>query len=115
MLFDYAEERPQRRVQADGAVELTPPWAWMHGAKLTSTIQYRKYLAAERESYTPDWTLDSQTKLEWTMFGRLKVGPFVNYYRVRAKGVDNIMKYRDWGIGVDFPIFFSPRRIPVLQ
>lgn len=113
--FNYSSH-DQKRFQLDGASTIAPPAKQLHGMKYTVTAQFRGYLekaGGKRPDFSPTTSLDLQQKLQWTIINRFAVGPFINYYRVTAKGATGPFVYRDYGISVQLPLFlqFNPGRV----
>lgn len=104
--FGYAGH-DQRRVQLDGGVELAPQ-TFLHGARLTAIARYRRYFQHdERVNFTPDRSLWLRSLLEWRVLSRVTVGPFLDYYRVEAKGADGPFIDRKIGFAIGLPVHLA--------
>ena len=98
------DDHDQHRLQFDGTIE--HPLNDRLG--LTTTIRLRRYLnAVASPDLTPTLSFESKTKIEWTLVNRLKVGPYADYYRVRAKGLASPAGYFKFGAEASVPIHAS--------
>ncbi len=102
--FGYANH-DQRRLQVDGGFEFAPARVvW------TLTARYRKYFdESNRANFTPNESLLLKSQFEWRLFGRVKAGPFIDYYRVEAKGANGPFEDRKVGFGFEIPVHFAMR------
>lgn len=105
--FGYAEH-DQRRVQIDGTLAIRPGAAFLHDATWTTTGRYRRYFDHDDFfDFTAKRSMLVRSQIDWTLFTRVRIGPFIDYYRVDAKGASGPFEDRKLGIGVSMPLHLA--------
>jgi hypothetical protein len=102
--FGYADHT-QSRLQIDGGFEFGPSSSRIHWV---ATGRFRRYFdEAGRGDFTPNTSLLVRSALEWTIVRRIKAGPFIDYYRVDAKGADGPFIDRKLGFAFEIPLHIA--------
>jgi hypothetical protein len=114
---------PQNRLQLDATLEVKGQSTWprlLSGMTWTNTAQVRRYFNEDdRPTFTANWSADLKSTVDWTVINRLKLGPYVNYYRVGVSLPEDValgrLDYLKIGIEINIPLFISFRPASVFQ